>query len=215
MPVSGPTFIRLLARLADIDLPASGAPAADRLGQWIDWNRAVALSRALDGPLPADPGTASTAPADVATEAARVRAALAAAVAAGDDAGDADDFAPFGRHCVNLQRTMQAATGRLRGQLRDRLAATPGMARLAEVDAAMELALSPREQSLLALVPALLGARFNRLRHAAAEAGGDLLRPAPGDWRDTFRTDLRHVLLAELDVRFHPIEGLLAALRPR
>lgn len=41
--------------------------------------------------------------------------------------------------------------------------------------------------------------------------------PAPaitaGAWLDTFRADMRAVLLAELDVRLQPVEGLLAALR--
>ncbi|MEK6419007.1 MAG: DUF3348 family protein [Burkholderia gladioli] len=40
--------------------------------------------------------------------------------------------------------------------------------------------------------------------------------PAPADtWLDTFRKDMQSVLLAELDVRFQPVGGLLAALRAR
>lgn len=35
----------------------------------------------------------------------------------------------------------------------------------------------------------------------------------PGPWLDTFREDMRSVLLAELDLRLQPIEGLLCALR--
>ncbi|MFD1560372.1 DUF3348 domain-containing protein [Paraburkholderia silviterrae] len=38
---------------------------------------------------------------------------------------------------------------------------------------------------------------------------------APGAWLDMFRKDVQSVLLAELDVRFQPVEGLLAALRAR
>jgi len=214
-PVRGPTFIRLLARLTDADLPSSGPAPADQLGQWIDWTRAVALSRALDhSPDPDAMPPGDDPDADDAAECARARARLATAIAAGDDAGDATDFAPFHRHCVQHQRAMQAATGRLRGRLRDRLAAaSPAMARLAEVDAAMELALVPREQALLAAVPVMLGAHFERLRRAAGDGADDLLPPAAPGWRAAFRNDMRHVLLAELDVRFHPIEGLLAALR--
>ncbi|TWT18145.1 DUF3348 domain-containing protein [Luteimonas marina] len=218
-PVRGPTFIRLLARLTDADLPSSGPAPADQLGQWIDWTRAVALSRALDHAPDTDatqPGDTPDADADDAAACARARARLATAIAAGDDAGDASDFEPFRRHCVQHQRAMQAAAGRLRGQLRDRLAAaSPAMARLAEVDAAMELALVPREQALLAAVPMMLGARFERLRRTAGDGADDLLPPAAPGWRTTFRNDMRHVLLAELDLRFHPIEGLLAALRNR
>jgi hypothetical protein len=36
---------------------------------------------------------------------------------------------------------------------------------------------------------------------------------APDAWLDAFRMDMQSVLLAELDVRFQPVEGLLAALR--
>jgi hypothetical protein len=104
---------------------------------------------------------------------------------------------------------MQSHTGHLRGRLRDILAASSDeMARLAEVDAVMELALSGREQSLMGNVPALLAHHFDRLRQAA--------RPDDaGAWLDAFRKDMQAVLLAELDVRFQPVEALLAALRTR
>jgi hypothetical protein len=93
------------------------------------------------------------------------------------------------------------------------------MARLAAVDAAMERALSPREQTLFARVPALLGEHFERLRQAEqeilaeAQASEDTSAMAPGGWLEVFRKDVQSVLLAELDVRFQPVEGLLAALR--
>lgn len=52
---------------------------------------------------------------------------------------------------------------------------------------------------------------------AADAAPANAAAPVPaitaGAWLDTFRTDMRAVLLAELDVRLQPVEGLLAALR--
>ena len=100
---------------------------------------------------------------------------------------------------------MQSASGRLRGQLRDRLARqTPRQARLAAVDAVLEGVLSPREHALLAPVPALLAAHCGRLQRGAGDHG----------WYRPFREDARQVLLAELDLRFQPVEALLAALRP-
>jgi len=95
------------------------------------------------------------------------------------------------------------------------------MSRLAEVDAVMERALSPRERSLLATVPGLLGGHFERLlkadreTRADAQALEDASEIAPGAWLTVFRKDMRSVLLAELDLRFQPVEGLLAALRTR
>ncbi|WP_186146652.1 DUF3348 domain-containing protein [Burkholderia gladioli] len=38
---------------------------------------------------------------------------------------------------------------------------------------------------------------------------------APDSWLDTFRKDMQSVMLAELDLRFQPVGGLLAALRAR
>ncbi|GAB7524236.1 DUF3348 domain-containing protein [Paraburkholderia sp. 2C] len=127
--------------------------------------------------------------------------------------GNADpepvDFALFRQVYHTQQQSMEHAIGELRVRLRAMLATrSERHARLALVDATMERALDARERSVLAAVPVLLEACFKRLRDAAlAEA------PAQTTWLDTFREDMRAVLLAELDVRFQPVEGLLAALR--
>src|SRR5690606_29618902 len=123
-----------------------------------------------------------------------------------------------------LQRDMQAATGRLRGELRECLERRDAAAaRLAAVDATMEGLLAPREHALLApLVPALvtrIGQLHAREGGAASAAQADAVAAAPPDpharrdWRDHFRAEARQLLLAELDLRFLPIEALLAALR--
>ncbi|WP_372380887.1 DUF3348 domain-containing protein [Xanthomonas sp. NCPPB 1754] len=237
-PLSGPAFIRLLARLSDAHIAQSNHALADRLSQWIDWTRAVAVSKALDGKLPDTDDLPEPRPLD-AEACARVRTGLAASsvteldalvvrvraearnAALADAPVAAPDFAPFRQHYLAMQRAMRTATGDLRGRLRDLLAlASTDIARLAEVDAVMELTLSPREQSLLNTVPSLLGAHFERLRDAAQAQhrptdDGAAPRAVPDGWLDVFRKDMQSVLLAELDVRFHPIEGLLAALRTR
>ncbi|WP_434989182.1 DUF3348 domain-containing protein [Xanthomonas melonis] len=237
-PLSGPAFIRLLARLSDVRVAQSNHALADRLSQWIDWTRAVAVSKALDGRLPDTDALPEPRPLD-AEACTRVRAGLAcssvtdldalvarlrsdARSAAESQAAPAPaDYAPFRQHYLAMQRAMRTATGDLRGRLRDLLTlVSPDMARLAEVDAVMELTLSPREQSLLHTVPGLLGLHFERLRdaaHASTPPAEEQAAPrAVSDgWLDVFRKDMQSVLLAELDVRFHPIEGLLAALRTR
>lgn len=224
-PLAGPAFIRLLAGFADGPLPSASPDMSDRLSQWLDWNRAVALSRALDGRLPPVAADAPVFDSAEQAECARVHAVLATSIRADADARRAaagEDYAPHRQHCVNLQRSMQAATGRLRGRLRDMLGhGSAELARLAEVDAVMEQTLSPREHALLGAVPALLGQHFERLRAAASPAPGDgdndeaLPDTAHPVWLARFHQDMQDVLLAELDVRFQPIEGLLAALRPR
>lgn len=218
--IRGSTFIRLLARLTDADVSPTRSSLSDRLSQWLDWTHAIALSTAMDRRAPAEAFDAPAFGAAEAEECARVRASLAEAIKGAGDSADVEvDYASFRQRYLTLQRRMQASTGNLRGRLRDMLAQkTPEMARLAEVDAVMERALSPREHTLLAAVPHLLGSHFERLRNDGQNTPADA-PPAEnvsaGAWLDTFRRDMQSVLLAELDVRFQPVEGLLAALRTR
>jgi len=234
--LSGPTLIRLLARLTDLDVPESRQSLSDQLSQWLGWTDAIALSSALNGNPPAVASGARTFGSAEETECARVRTALVHAIA--DDGASPGakrrrpaqapqhtapaDFPVFRQRCLAIQQAMETDIGILRGRLRAMLAArTPAMTRLAMVDAVMERALSERERSLLAAVPTLLGRHFERLRQAeqaslvAAQASGDAAEATPGAWLDVFRKDMQSVLLAELDVRFQPVEGLLAALRTR
>jgi hypothetical protein len=231
---SGPAFIRLLARLTDGDVPEPGQSLSDRLSQWLHWTDAIALSTALNDTPPA---VASRAQADGHAEEkeyARVRSALTNVVAGEKRRGhrralpeetstDAEiDYAAFRQRYLSLQQTMSTDIGTLRARLRRGLAAgTPGMARLAALDAVMERALGPREHGLLATVPALLGRHFQRLREAGQEQPADngasveMATATPAAWLDVFRKDMQSVLLAELDVRLQPVEGLLAALCTR
>ncbi|WP_321877962.1 DUF3348 domain-containing protein [Paraburkholderia bannensis] len=143
------------------------------------------------------------------------------------------DYAMFRQSYLALQQKMEADIGDLRTRLRNRLAAqSSAMAKLAALDAVMERSLSVRERTLLGTVPGLLGKYFERLRKAdqaaeaakAAEVETESKAEAPaeaqpqnpsGAWLATFRKDMQSLLLAELDVRFQPVEGLLAALRAR
>lgn len=214
----GPALIRLLARLTDVDVPDPGQSLSDRLSQWLGWTDAIALSTALNGDLPAGAPGARTDGSAEEGECARLRASLAKSIA-GDSVFATSrrreeapaDYAVFRQRYLSLQQTMETGIGSLRGRLRAKLAAgTPGMTRLAMVDAVMEQALAAREHNVLATVPSLLGRHFERLREAAAIADN-----APVAWLDVFRKDMQSVLLAELDVRIQPVEGLLAALRTR
>jgi Protein of unknown function (DUF3348) len=232
---SGPTLIRLLARLTDADLPESAQSLPDRLSQWLDWTDAIALSTALNGSPPAQAIGARENSLAKEADCARVRTALVDVIAR-DGAGAARrrrsghahpldtavDYPAFRQHYLSMQQAMETAIGQLRERLRAALAATtPGMARLAAVDAVMERALGLRERSLLATVPGVLGGHFERLRRgheallAEPQAAGEAAAVTPGAWLDTFRKDMQSVMLAELELRFQPVEGLLAALRTR
>jgi len=232
--VSGPTLIRLLARLTDADIPESRQSLSDRLSQWLGWTDAIALSAVLDG------GPLAVAPAPQAPEGAEtqeyssLRAALAHAIAderayvaapargargpLGPPAAAVPDtvleYATYRQRYLSLQQTMETRIGKLRGRLRALLAArAPALARLAMVDAILERSLSLQERRLLATVPALLEGHFKRLRQAGQDSQDAGEPAAIPPWLAAFRKDMRSVLLAELDIRLQPIEGLLAALR--
>lgn len=128
------------------------------------------------------------------------------------------DYAIYRHRYVSQQQAMETAIGALRGRLRAALSTRAAdMARLAMVDAVMERVLGAREQSVLGSVPTLLEGHFQRLRQAEAtalsEAQAAAKPAAPGAWLAVFRKDMQSVLLAELEIRFQPVEGLLAALR--
>ncbi|GLU31230.1 DUF3348 domain-containing protein [Trinickia caryophylli] len=242
----GPTLIRLLARLADADVPEPEQSISQRLSEWLDWTDAIALSTALSAPAAMPAGGAQAAPpaggadtgeclrlrqqltrvivedsafAGLRQRSGGARAAHPAAIGEPDAAAD---FAFFRQRYLSMQQAMETGVSHLRGRLRRMLAAgEPRMARLAWVDAAMEQALGAREQMLLAGLPALLARYFERLRQgeqqalaqAAADACAETVPVAAGTWLDVFRKDMQSLLLAELDLRLQPVEGLLAALR--
>lgn len=219
-PVPVPTFVRLLADV--LDTQASPAPRAfyQALEQWLDWSRAVRLSRALDTTVVAGAGVAAWRGEELRAACMRARARLQALVAAdepwaglqGNPVPEADAaFAPLRQHYLGFQRTLQASSGQLRGQLRELLAqGAVEHVRLAELDAVMEAVLSPREMALFGAVPELLAARFSQV-FAQAEMFEAAQVTQRAWWG--FQREFRGVMQAELDVRFLPLDGLLAALQ--
>jgi hypothetical protein len=206
--------VRLLSQLGAAEGHDARPVFAERLGQWLGWADAISLSSALNAapattrpaakPLQAEPEQA---------EVQRVRALLAHTIHTDRDLAPPKprgsvplpepEFPHFRRRYLARQQSLELALTALRGRLRGTLAGgSPALARLAAVDAVMEQVLGAQERRLLAGVPALLERHFEELRLAQATA-----------WLDTFCQDLRGVLLAELDLRMQPVEGLLAALR--
>ncbi|WP_322048380.1 DUF3348 domain-containing protein [Paraburkholderia sp. J67] len=141
------------------------------------------------------------------------------------------DYAVYRQCYLALQQKMETDIGDMRSRLRNRLASqSSAMAKLAALDAVMERSMAVRERNLLGTLPGLLGKYYERQRKAAqlAQAQADTAAQAkaedqaepraqvpPGTWLSAFRKDMQSILLAELDVRFQPVEGLIAALRTR
>lgn len=230
-------LIRFLADLGSADGTEAKQSFAERLGLWLDVTDAIALFSALNGSA-AEAGAASpSAAADAVQERfERVRSALAAAITAegmrqegrartrspapGGAAESAADFSPYRRCYLAHQRDMEASIAPLRAQARAALASrSPRLGRLAAVDAVLEQALSGRERSLLASLPAWLEKRFEHLRQAHQEAVAGSGAPddpelwlQPGGWLAAFGKDMQGLLLAELDLRLQPVAGLIEAL---
>ena len=103
---------------------------------------------------------------------------------------------------------MLAATGRLRGRLRDMVAARPALARLAEVDAAMEQVLAPREHALLSSVPDLMAAHFERMGvkpvdTAIAATSPQAIASALAAWRGAVDEVVLRAIVAKDTVEDH------------
>jgi len=207
--VAGPAGAQAAARAADQG--AASQTFGERLGQWLDWTDAIALSAALGGEVATVPRPfrAPTAASESA-EAARVYQRLSSAVQtdkALTAAADPAEVQPFRRACAAQQQAMASGVAALRARLRTALAGrSPAEAQLAALDAVLEQALLAREQHALSGVPRWLEPRLARLREAA---GGPLDETALAQ----FSADVKALLLAELALRWEPITGLLAAWR--
>jgi hypothetical protein len=220
--ISGPALVRLLARFAASDqavaVPASSL--SDRLSQWLGWTDAIALSTALAGD-PSVVSASASAPESEIDAVAKAHDALIRRLTR-DERKEVRsrhrravpppvdmpiDYAVFRQDYLSAQQSMETDVGAWRTRLRAAVAAqSTDRTRLAVVDAVMEQALAARERTLLSQVPVLLGKHFERLKRANAEAETQA-------WLDDFRRDMQLVLLAELDIRYQPVEALLAALR--
>ena len=184
----------------------TNATVAEQLSSWLDWTDAQALFTELQRER------AATAPASrsgererlqrVTDECQRARAELARAIATDSVFTDAvADASTCQRHHLAHQRTMAARLAPWRAAARAVLAAqSPTLGRLAALDALLDQALDARERHLFSRVPALLAQRTVRAQ------------PATDNIAQPERQSMLAALLAELDTRLQPIEGLLEAL---
>ncbi len=112
---------------------------------------------------------------------------------------------PYRRYWVDHQKQMVLVLGRWRRRLRELLSDAGGTAHaLAQMDAVMDQALTPRETRWLASMPY----RFEqgllaRLHHP----------PSGPAQAEAFDTDIRQCLLAELQLRSQPVCGLIDAFK--
>lgn len=211
--LQGSPLLDLLAQLALAERPATPPSFVEGLGRWLGWKEAIPLSAVLQ-PTPRAAAAARAPAAGGSHQAAawaqefqRVQTTLRRAIVEDTSTAREDglSYLPFRSSVFQQQQAMETAIAPLRTQLRAAVARlSPALARLAALDAVMATALAPREQARLALLPALLEKHFSRLRQTA-----DTDTP----WLSRFRHDMQLLLLAELDLRLQPAQGLLATLR--
>ena len=234
-PLTGSAFIRALAALNDVPAPEAPDAFAQRLAHWFDWTQAFSLSAALadasarsDVPTLVGPGALAADEREVA----RVRAALVKAID-GAPAGGVEprrigrplagtvaptemaaDFATYRQRYTKCQLAMETQIVPLRRRLRSTLAdRSSALAKLAELDSVMEQVVGAQERALLATVAGRLEPRFEEWRGSTPDAASPEPPSQPGPWLERFHQQMRSLLLAELDLRLQPVEGLLEALR--
>lgn len=232
-------LVRLLASLDIAPVAHSTQTFAEKLSDWVAWTDAIALSGVLADAPPSQAPAALTAPSAgarrVIAHVARVRKDLADAIdqdallrddgaqagkpVDGDgsaETGDKVDYSAYRRQYRAHQHTMEDHIGRLRAGVRTALSGlSPALRQLAALDAALDVALAPHQRQQLEKVPLMLEKRFQAMhksRQATPAQEADLITPAPRRPPLAIGQTLQRVLLAELEVRLQPIQGLVDAL---
>ena len=213
---SSSTLVSLLASWVPVDTKASRQDTAERLGMWLNVADAMTLHAAHHSFRISAASTPALTGVQLDDACQQVHVALAATLMSmplpeGAAAPDAS-FAHYHQRYLDLQRHMALRIEALREQVRQVLTqASPKLAQLAALDVVMDQALGAREHKLLASVPALLELRFAQLcQPPSSEENPSPVGVAalgPG----AFVHDMRAVLLAELDVRMQPVQGLVEA----
>ncbi len=182
-------LIRTLADLAVLETTDPTFAFAEKLGQWIDFAEAIALTGVHKASTASAPEAQSALPSiaevSLGEAFARMRIGMESTITKSSTPSTArvrselalpkleaplDDvkvYAPFRRYHLAHQRNMESNARTVRAKVRDGLAnASPRLQQLAALDAAFDGILCEREAMLLSTLPALLEKRFNQLRKA-------------------------------------------------
>jgi hypothetical protein len=219
------------------DLAVSGAEVshrhfAQRLGQLIDLSDSVNISR-VHGQGSANLFMASTTSVEAITaEFLQVRNAIIASIIQSfeDDTGlrriklprpgpeasaDASDYEPYGRFYAAHQREMGGKIQRLRAQVREAVrGGSAELAQLVVLDEALGDTLTLHSRKFFAAIPRLLARRYAHLLNEYTVAC-DNPQNNSGSWSELlelFCQDMQSVLLAEVEARLLPTQGLIEAL---
>ena len=137
-------------------------------------------------------------------------------------------FEPYQRFYFSHQREFEYKLQRLQFRVRDLMALmSTDMAKLAALDEVIRDTLLPHTRKCLAVIPKMLGKRFDFLlqeylaEHEGAakeikqsQPNDEILRTwiQPNGWLNKFLIEMQELLLAELELRLLPVLGLLEAI---
>lgn len=223
----------MLGELAVSDAEVSHQHFAQRLGQLIDLSDSVNISR-VHAKRSADSFTASTHSEEAITaEFLQVRNAIVASIIKsfedstglrriklpqpGPDipADAASGFEPYGRFYASHQREMDSRIQQLRKQVRE---ATQGgsaeLAQLVVLDEALGDTLTVHSRKFFAAIPGLLARRYAHLlnEYTLASENPQGNSSSWPELLELFCQNMQSLLLAEVEARLLPTQGLIEAL---
>ena len=223
----------MLVELAVSDAEVSHQHFAQRLGQLIDLSDSVNISR-VHAQHSATSFTASTTSEEAITaEFLQVRNAIVASIIKSFEEGTglrriklprpgleppadaASGYEPYGRFYASHQREMDSKIQQLRKQVREAAqGASAELAQLVVLDEALCNTLTVHSRSFFAAIPGLLARRYAHLLNEYTVA-----RESPqgnsGSWPELlelFCQNMQNLLLAEVEARLLPTQGLIEAL---
>ena len=238
----GTRLLRLLADLAVVDGAGPHPNLSEGLGRLIDFGDSLRLSLVLDRLPLIEVEPAGTGGASIQDPLLRVRRALVEAVLdsfapaargtrlalprleRGVPLEELVTFEPYQRFYAAHQRAMEARIQTLQLQVRQEVAAlSVELAQLAALDEAVRDSLAMPTRRSLAVIPRLLGQRFEDLRRSQEPGSGAVavdppdaemfaIWSGPSGWLGRFLRDMRGLLLAEVDLRLLPVLGLVEAV---
>jgi hypothetical protein len=241
----GTRLSRLLSELAVTDVQLAHSHFSERLGRLIDFGDSMRLSsvHADLRQLAFEPGPAAAAA--LRDEVGEVRLSLVRFVVEGFNLGAGAErvrlpapsnglslealstFEPYHRFYAAHQREFEVKIQSLQRRVRDGVTGVSAeLARLAKLDEAVRDMLSMQVRKYLAVIPVLLGKRFEFLYREHLSMQDDSAQQAvsvrtddevfkawtqPNAWLDRFFGEMRGLLLAELELRLLPVMGLVEA----
>lgn len=236
------SLIRFLADRELVNSTEPSQDVGERLGLWLKFTDAITLCAAHNESNDGRAGVKSATPAGARVAARedfeRIKRGLVNSIATSCTPGAgqgrmkwplpkpelpidlAVSYEPYRRFHLAHQREMELTVRPLRAKVREVLSSvTPTLSKLVALDAAFDGILAERESRLFSMLPGFLQKRFEHLlaEHRQmlldhGQADDPTLWMMPGEWLAKFCQEVQTVLLAELDVRLQPTQGLIDAL---